>query len=295
MTFLVLFLGGSASGALGGWLFYPYPVSQVDVFDKTDPQMALNTAITAVPSTIVATALAAYIFSRLSNQIVSQGKGIVSDPPGLDYPLVVCMLLVLLAHFALTLVVPHEGKEADHLCGTDEVKMAAFVGIGAAPVLFLMLILVKAVLLYHPLVMTALALSTIMSSISLHTLIKRVLPKRASYPPPQGKKKNEARWFGTIANSSGPRLLILCVGCGLVMAFPFYITTVSVLLNLTIVMAVNSSAQLFPATQQKIILTQASVSSGMIASSIIALTIIYLFYLKLGRLYTAKHFPSPGL
>ena len=177
MTFLLSFLGGVGLGSLGGWLARPRHNGQADVFDKSAPQMAMNVSITAVPAAVVAAALAAAVFSRLADSMDGNVRSI------LDVPLAVSLLLVLIAHFALTLVVPHEAREAEHRCGMDEVKMAAYVGIGTAPVLAFLLLLVGAKLLLNPLVIVALLASAIMSLKSLQTLFKLILPGRASLPP----------------------------------------------------------------------------------------------------------------
>ncbi len=64
---LMLFLGGCSLGAQGGMLACSRAPRREDVFDKTEPQMALNMSITALPASIVAAVLAAAIFSRLSD------------------------------------------------------------------------------------------------------------------------------------------------------------------------------------------------------------------------------------
>ena len=280
---LIAFLGGIGLGLLGGWLACPRRGIQPDVFDKSAPQMALNVAITALPATVIATALAAAVFSRLADSVDTQS--VEAARSILDLPLTVSLLLMLISHFALTLVIPHEARQAEHLCGIDEVKMAAYVGIGAAPVLALLLILIRANLFSNPLVVVALLASAGMSLKSLQSLFRLILPKRASFPVPQDSwQKTEAKLFGTIANSHGPRLVVLCIGCGLVMVLPLHVTVFSVLINLTSLLADPAFAQ--PTTAEvarKLFLTQAMVSTFLMAISASTLTIIYLFYLNLGR------------
>jgi len=99
-----------------------------------------------------------------------------------NLPLTVSLVLVLVSHFALTLIVPHEAQQAEHLCGMDEVKMAAYVGIGASPVLVLLLLLVRMELFLNPIVVAALLASAVMSLKSLQTLIRVILPRRATFP-----------------------------------------------------------------------------------------------------------------
>jgi hypothetical protein len=276
-TFLSLFLGGIVLGSLGGWLSSPRQDGREELFDKSEPQMAMNAAITAVPASIVAGALSAFVFSRLADSI---GKSSI-----LDMPLTVSLLLVLLSHLALTLVVPHEAQQAEHACGMDEVKMAAFVGIAAAPVLALLLFLVDARLLLKPQVIVALLAGMAMSLRSLQVLSKIVMPRRASLLAPLAdRQKIEATWFGTIADSHGTRLVVLCIGCGLVMILPLYVTVISVLINLTICLGQSAPAKL----AQTLFLTQALASSGIVAAAILLLIAIYLFYLNLGRWFKRR-------
>jgi hypothetical protein len=281
-TFLACFLGGIGMGLLGGWLACPRQGSQADIFDKSAPQMALNAAITAVPATVVAAALAAAVFSRLADSAGGQANEAALAQPILEWPLTVSLLLVLVSHFALTLVVPHEARQAEHLCGMDEVKMAAYVGIGATPVLALLLFLVGAELFSKPLVVVALLAGAGMSLKSVQSLFGLILPGRASFLAPQdGWRKAEAKLFGTIAKSRGPRLAVLCIGCGLLMVLPLYVTVLSVLVNLLADPVFTQSAAVEAA--RKLFLIQALLSTGLMAVSAAILTGIYLIYLNLGR------------
>jgi hypothetical protein len=284
--FLVLFFSGSGLGALGGWFFSRRLPNRTEIFDKTEPQMALNASITALPASIVAAAMAGAIFSRLADYLGSQMGQTGFDGRNLETPLVVSLLLVLVSHIALTLVVPHEARQAEHLCGMDEVKMGAYVGIGAAPLLILLLFLVDAPSFSNPLVMVSILVSAGLSLISFRTLNRLILPGRTAFPaPPDGRQKTEAKLFGSIAKSQGPRLVVLCIGCGMLMVLPLYITVFSVLINLSSLMGI-STIPFIPDGLYKPFLVQALVSTTLITATIIALTLIYLFYLNLGRSFS---------
>jgi MFS family permease len=287
-AFCVLFLGGGVLGALGGRAAaHPRWAGQADIFDKEAPQMAMNASITAVPASVFAAALAAAIFPHVFD-IAGKTTGIrVFHGDFGVLPLEAALLLVLVSHLALTLVVPHEARQAEHRCGTDEVKMAAFVGIAAAPVLVLLLVLIDAGLFQNPLVDVALLASAVMSGINVYSLVRIVLPRRASFPvPPYGQQKTEAVLFGTIAVSRAPRLAVLCTGCGLAMMLPFYVCVVSLLINLSHAMAgAGGSAW-------RLIRVQALTGSGMIATAAVVLTLIYMFYLNLGRWFRKRNIQS---
>jgi hypothetical protein len=189
-------------------------------------------------------------------------------------PLYVSLLLVLISHFALTLIIPHEAQQAEHRCGMDEVKMAGFVGIAAAPVLAILLLVTDLKSFSNPLVIVALSASVMMSLKSLYDLFKVILPRRDSFPIPQGNSQRlEAKWFGSIADSDGPRLIVLCIGCGLLMLLPMYLTVFSVLINL------SQPAE----AVEKIFIMQALTSIGLAVAPMLVLIIIYLFYFNLGR------------
>jgi hypothetical protein len=268
-TFLALFLGGCGLGALGGWVSRLSRQTHKDTFDKEAPQMAMNVSITAVPASIFAAALTAAIFSHLSEQ---PGFAATSG----ELPLLVSLLLVLVSQLTLTLVIPHETRQAEHRSSMDEVKMGAYVSIAAAPVLILLLFLIDGQCFMNPLVVTALFACTAMSLISLRTLVRLVLPRRAAFPAPQeGRQKAQSKWFGTIAVSRAPRLMVLCVGCGLAMVLPLYVCVVSVFINVTGALAGLAFPQL--------LLRQAMVCGGMAAAAIAALSIIYIFYFNLGK------------
>jgi hypothetical protein len=266
-AFLALFIGGGGIGALGGRLACKGRGDRVDVFDKQAPQMAMNVSITAVPAAIFAVVMGAVIFPRLSDRV-----GVTT----LDFPLAVALLLMLISHLALTLVVPHEARQAEHRCGTDEVKMAAFVGIAAAPVLIGLLAWVYPKVFSNFFFLAVLMAGGILSGINIHSLVRVVLPKRASFPVAQDEQqKTEAVLFGTIALSRAPRLVVLCAGCGLAMVLPMYTCALSLLVNL--------SNMQFDGVVWNLFLKQALVSVGLSAAVVGLLVTIYLVYLNLGR------------
>ncbi len=284
--FQIIFISCGLGGAYGGWLSSSRCWNTRDDFDMADPQMAMNASITALPASIVAAGVAAAVFPRLGML-----TGYAAGLPGLlstaayDRPLEMALLLVLVAHLAVTLVVPHESRMSQHLCGMDEVKMAAFVGIGAAPLLAGLLLVVYPGSLSHLPVLIALILSTLMSLISLFSLTRLVLPKRASFPPhPEGGKKAEAVLFGSIAGSVASRLIQLCIGCGLMMVLPLYISVISVLVNLKFLYGGITPVGPYAA--------QALVSTGLMLASSGVLILIYMVYLNLGRWFSRRGKPA---
>ncbi|MBN2256738.1 MAG: hypothetical protein JW704_02805 [Anaerolineaceae bacterium] len=205
-------------------------------------------------------------------------------------PLAASLLILIISHFALTLVTVHETRQAEHRCGMDEVKMAAYVGIGAGPLLALLLFLINVDIFQKPFILAALLTSIVKSLKSLHTLLKYILPKRASFPAPrEGWQKTEAKWFGTIAASHGPRLVLLCIGCGWAMVMPLYVSVLSVLINLSGSLAKPTSAPAVVEVTRGLYLTQALVSVGLAMASILLLITIYLLYLNLGRWFSKRN------
>lgn len=282
---LWLFGGGIALGALSGWLARPHQRDKTDVFDMAAPQMAMNVSITAVPASIVAAAMSVAVFSNLARSVGAQTGETICARTILNMPLAASMVLVLISHFALTLVIPHEARQAEHRSGMDEVKMAAYVGIGASPVLVLFLMIINQDVFANPLVVAGLLACVGMSLKSLHTLFRLILPRRKSLPAPVADwQKTEARLFGSIAKSRGPRLVALCTGCGLVMVLPLYVLVLSVLINLS-----GGTAPVIttiPPVEWSLFVKQSLVSTGVAAVSIIFLSAIYLFYLTLGRWFS---------
>jgi len=276
MAFLFCFLGGSTLGLLGGWLACPKRSAGArDAFDKSAPQMALNVAITAVPASIVAAGLAALVFAPLAGQVA-------------DLSLALSLWLVLLAQLALTLIVPHEARQAEHLCGMDEVRMAAYVAIGAAPLLALLLFFAADGLFLKPLVIAATLFSAGLSLVSLQTLRLLILPARAIFPAPQdARQKREAKWFGTIADSRGPRLTLLCIGCGLLLVLPLQVSVIAPLINLKYLLAGAPPVEVAP----QLFRIQALTGSALMAAAAATLTGIYLFYLNLGRWFVRWNSP----
>ncbi len=280
--FIALFSSGCLAGGMSGWVASYTLRGQTETFDMTEPQMAMNASITALPASIIAAALAAATFPRLSNLVAGEA---VLERRSVELPLVAALLMVMVSHLAVTLIVPHETRMSEHLCGMDEVKMAAYVGIGAAPLLIILLLLTDAVRFTNSWVLAALLVCVCFSLINFFSLIKLVWPKRASFPPHEaGRKKMEAVLFGSIAQSIAGRLVVLCVGCGLVMIWPLYIAVISVLVNLNFVMRDSAEA----VSIWKLYGQQALASTGMAAISIGALILIYMVYLNLGRWFTRR-------
>ena len=274
-VFLMCFGLGLAFGFLGGWMAHPHWDRQADVFVPSQPQMALNGAITAVLSSLIAVIFMLIIFSRLENWF---GESI------LDWPLGTSLFFVLTSQFSLILVVPHEIRLAKHRCGLDEVKMAAYVGISTAPILVITFLLLDKVLFLKPAVSIALLVSVGLSFISLHSLLNHILPKRANLPAPQDdRQKIQAALFGSIADSQTPSLMILCIGCGVVMVLPFQVILFSVLIN---IISLTSNPGLLQSGSSKafwnLFSSHGIVTFGLIAVAITSLMVLYLFYLKLG-------------
>jgi hypothetical protein len=194
-----------------------------------------------------------------------------------ELPLEAALLLVVASHLALTVVVPHEARQAEHRSGMDEVKMAAFVGIAAAPVLALLLLLLDKASFTAPPVLATLLICTVLSLVSLCSLTRLVLPRRRDFAAPQaGRQQVQANLFGSIANSVGTRLVMLCTGCGLAMVLPLYTCVITVLINLR------------GLSPERLFLTQGLVSLGLMAASAAVLSAIYLFYLRLGRWFSRR-------
>lgn len=283
ILFIVLFFGAGLAGALGGLLTTPKDLRKKDAFDLQEPQMALNASITAVPASMVATVIAAVIFPRLATSINGPSTRLITE---MDLPVIVSLILVVISHIALTVVVPHEARAATHRCGLDEVKMGAFVGIATAPVLAILLLVPRRDIFSHPVLLIALLVISTLSLISMLTLVSLILPRRAAFNAPLDKRqKVESSLFGTIARSQGPRLIVLCVGCGFLMALPLYITVVSVLINLSPFFDPNIFA-FIPQGNWRLFQIHALVSGSMLVAAAAALSVIYIFYLYLGRWFS---------
>lgn len=270
--FLVLFGGGSLCGALGGWLASLGRSPQPDSFDKKDPQMALNVTVTAVPACVFAAVVSAVLSSSLAGRI---GKQFIAD-----LPLELSLLLFLLSLLTLGFVLPHEARQAEHRCGMDEVKMLGAVGIGAAPVLALLLFLFYPKSFSNPLVIAILIIGLILSLKNMWFMRTLVIPRRAQLPAPwEEQTKQEAVLFGSISNSKAPRLIKLCVGCGLVMMLPLQACVISLMVNLNNVGTASNGA---------LFLKQAALNVGISAAAVAVLILIYLLYLYLGRRYNRQ-------
>ena len=259
---------GLLLGALGGGLASLRMKPQEEIFDLEDPQMAMNAFITAVPASLFTAVLAAAFFPRLADAVGSSY--------GVYLPLYAALLLLLISQFVLMLVVPHEARMAQHRCGTDEVKMAAFVCIATAPVLGMSLWLADAQCFVRPQVIVALAFSLAMSLRSVRDLVKVVLPRRGAFPAPLGEERQQAVLFGSIGDSKASRLVMLCTGCGLAMVLPLYVCVLAPLVNMQYWAAGKHG--LF-----SLYLTQAAVSLGSAVAAIAALVLIYMVYLYWGK------------
>ncbi len=272
LAFTLLFAGSGSLGALGGGLSRLRHPAKKDSFDKSAPQMAMNVSITAVPAALFAALLAAALYPRLA-QTAAASRLVVA-------PLALALVLLLLSQLALTLITPHEARQADHRTGMDEVKMAAFVGIATAPVLAALLLSVYPVLARSVPFWIAVAASAAMSLFSVFTLRNQILPRRATLPAPQGETAQvKALWFGSIAASRAGRLVTLCLGCGLAMVLPACIVLVAPALNL-LALAVPGRGMGW------LYLHQILVNGGLILAAGLVLSLIYLFYFNLGRWFS---------
>jgi hypothetical protein len=271
-TFLFLLLSGIFLGAIGGWVSGGRRPNKKDSFNHEDPQMAMNVAVTAVPACVFALGVAAFMCSTMSGQI--------KEPGVVTLPVFTSLVLLVLSHLALTLIVPHEVRQAEHRCGLDEVRMLACVGIAAAPVSALLLVLIFPAAFSDLRVVLAILFCLVLSSVNLYWLVRRILPRREQLPAPWAdQSKQEAILFGSISNSQAPRLIKLCTGCGLAMMLPLYISVISVLVNL---------GQGPHATFGQLAPRQALTSIGMCVAGIGVLILIYMIYLRMGRWFNHR-------
>jgi hypothetical protein len=286
--FLQLFLAGTLFGSLGGFLVQPHKTKEEDKFNKDEPQMAMNAAITAVPSSVVAAAIAAYAFPRL----LAMMNGHHPIRPVFCFPIYAALVLVVVSQFALTLVVPHETEQAEHVSGMDEVKMAAFVSIGTAPLTVLLFAIINARLLSDLFVIILLAASMYMSIYSIRSLIKWVLPKRKSYPSHATKTQGkQAALFGSIARSKAWRLVTLCIGCGMAMVFPIYITVLAPLININTLSKIENVS--VAGVSAHLYWLHIKTGMGLNLIVILVLSAMYIFYLNLGRWFYKKQTSDP--
>jgi hypothetical protein len=295
-TFWALALVGAVLGAVGGLYVRPFPPpAGWEPYDQRHPQMALNAAITAVPSAAGAALLAAYIYSVLLGQLRSVVGLTFSLPPQgvLLWPVVTALLIYLVSLAALALVTPHEARQARHRCGLDEVKMAAWVGIFVPPALAVLLYLINPALALTPTVFSVLLVSGALCVSQILTLRALILPKRAQLPPPVNPM--EALLFGSISRSQGPRLVVLCLGCGLAVMAPAYVGVGAAALSLGLMsMPLQSvflggsvgTALSQAALVQRLYLAQPALALGLMGGAALALCVLYLFYLQLGRWFS---------
>ncbi len=300
-AFWALALVGAGLGALGGVYVRPFPPpAGWEEFDRREPQMAMNVSITAVASGAVAALLAGALFSGLSGALSrslaerSMAFGL-SPQVVLLGPVVTALLIYVISLGALALVTPHEARRADHRCGLDEVRMAAWVGIFVPPALLVLLLLLSPAVDIAPLVLSLLLVSQALSLRQIIVLRSLILPRRALLPPPA--KPAEALLFGSIARSRGSRLSVLCAGCGLAMMSPAYVSVGAAVLSLVLVplplMPILAGALPAAALDPVLLIRrlywgQAALGLGLVVGATAVLTAIYLFYLWLGRRFASR-------
>jgi hypothetical protein len=73
------------------------------------------------------------------------------------------------------------------------------------------------------------------------------------------------------------------------MVLPLYVSALSVLINLNNTLANSPFSQPLPEVSWGLFMTQALVSTGAVAASIVLLVTIYLFYLNLGRWFNKQN------
>jgi hypothetical protein len=293
--FWVLAGGGALLGLLGSlrsaWAARRSPGEPAE----DNPQMALNASITALPSTAVALALAVGLYSPLLDALLIEAGSHENYPPFplhdiLNWPVATALLLYLAAQLALTLVTIHEARQSEHRCGIDEVKMAAYVGI-FVPILLVALGLLNWRLVLSPVGLGCLLLSLGMVMRQVVTLFTIILPRRSQMPPPADRL--EAVFFGIIAKSRWQSLLVLCLGCGVMLAAPLYVA-VSGLINLAVIPALLDLSSINPpgvrsAAQadlvQRLYGVQAAAGLGSSAAAALLLAAVYMLYLRIGKAF----------
>ncbi|MBN2006532.1 MAG: hypothetical protein JXA21_24485 [Anaerolineae bacterium] len=294
-TFWGLTLAGVLLGALGGWRFAPASIMQhFKSANKNDPMMALNVSITAMPAAALAAILAVALFSRLSdllrqNQIRAGVTPVQPLQIILNWPLTTAMLLYLASQLALMLTTSHEAKQADHRCGLDEIKVAAYVGI-LTPVLFIMVLgLINLSLLFVPFVLGCLLISLSLAVRQIVILCSVILPRRAQMQAPRDPL--EATFFGTIATSHWQSLSLLCLGCSILIVAPIYIAMAAAIsiafipnsTGPTLASVIGISAPTPVGLIHRLYQAQAIAGLGSILIVTLILTAMYLFYNSLGR------------
>ena len=293
--FWALALSGVLLGALGGWGAGRAKLPALATLSEDDPMMALNTTITAFPAAAFAVILAAALFSRLPELLqrkLGQTEAALSRGAEgvLDWPLLSGLLLYLGAQLALMLATQYEGQRSKHRCGTDEVKMAAYVGIFVPLLVLAALGLIDVQLMFRPWVSISLLLTLWMAERQVFVLYTLILPRRAAMPPPGDAL--EAALFGTIAGSRWRNLSLLCLGCGILMAAPTYITVAAATLNVALLpiaagpaltSVVGWTAGTAGEAARRMYAVQFAAGLGACAAAALALMGVYGFYLGLGR------------
>ncbi len=277
-VFWSLALGGIALGGAGG--LWAAPAAQSGA-GGAGPAMPLNATITAVPSAALAVILVMRVFGRLPAGEAGS-VSVLSPQTVLDWPLGTALLLYLAAQLALTVVVPREARQATHRCAIDEVKMAAYVGIGVPLALMVILGVIDAPLAFTPFVLGGLLISAGMAARMVFVLFSLILPIRARMPLPRDHW--EAVFFGTIAASRWQSLVLLCLGCGIVMTAPVYVAVAAAAINIAFISVSSSLGQAIPQELvRRLYLAHVMAGLGSSAAAALALTALYLFYLGLGK------------
>jgi len=293
-VFWTLPLGGILLGALGGWRFAPARIlRRAAPAGKNDPMMAFNATITAVPAAALAVILAAILYSRLPGLL--QPALELGAPPAqslqaiLNRPLVTALLLYLATQLALLAATSHEAGQAEHRCGLDEIKVAAYVGALTPALLVALLALLARPLLLTPLLLACLPLSLGLAALQIAVLRSDILPRLAQMQAPRDPW--EARFFGTIAASRWQPLALLCLGCTILIVAPLHVALAAAI-SIAFVPtsagpAITTVAGLSAPTPAELLRhlyrVQASAGLGAILILTAVLTALYLFYNRLGR------------
>jgi hypothetical protein len=229
-----LLLSGMLLGALGSLWPAPRPLARWLKPWPRDPMMALNASIAAMPSAAIVVILAAAVFAPLPALLQTKLAGSVrfSLQAALDWPLATSLLLYLASQLALGLATQHEARQSTHICGLDEVKMAAYVGIFLPMVLAIILGLLDWHLLARSWVWVSLLTSQSMAAWQVVVLF-RSFCCAAQMPPPADPLL--ATLFGVIADLAPGRAGAVMPGLVVLLATPIYITVVPPALNVAFV------------------------------------------------------------
>lgn len=290
-----LVLSGILLGALGGWQFAPASIMRGTApASKNDPMMALNVSITTMPAAALAIILVVALFPRLFSLLQPDPIGTGGMPAQplqaiLNWPLTTSLLFYLAAQVALLYATFYEARQAEHRCGIDEVKVAAYVGILTPVLLSVVLGLLNLPLLLTPGVLGCLLISLGLVAWQISVLYSVILPRRAQMPA--SRDPVEATFFGTIAAARWQPLSLLCLGCSILMVAPIHVA-VAAAINIMFIpisvapaftSVVGISAPTLVALVQHLYQVQAIAGWGAILAVALVLTTMYLCYNNLGR------------